>query len=807
MKDKRLQMIGNAHLDPVWLWNWQEGFQEVKATFKSALDRMNEDDEFIFTCSSSLFYEWVENNNKEMFDQIKKRIKEGRWEIVGGWYIQPDCNIPSGESFVRQGLYAQRYFKEKFGKIAKTAYNVDSFGHTATLPQIFKKSGMDNYCFMRPMPNEKRLPKRTFWWESDDGSKVLAYRIPYEYNTWPKSIEKHIDKILSELNTKEDYLMMFYGVGNHGGGPTRENIKSIHELNSREDMPKMKMGTTEEYFENFKKENNNIPVYNGDLQHHASGCYSVNSQIKKQNRLAENILITAEYWSSIANVVERQKYPDDFIIAWKSVLFNQFHDILAGTSIKSAYDDATYQFGQAMAIGQKNLNSAVQSISWDIDIEENIAMKPIVVFNSHPWDTKCIVEIEMRGQSDDDFKILDNNNNEVPSQTMQSEATVNGQQKLVFIADVPSMGYRTYKYFKKPEKKAKFQNVKANKYLLENNKFRLSLDSTTGQISELYDKENKLNILKGNGAVLSVIRDTTDTWGHNQYIFDDEIAQMELLDISISEKGPVRSSIKVKSKYKNSYVVQEIRMYKELDHIEVKCDCIWHEEQTMLKLKYPLALNFRKAIYEIPYGQIEKPANNEEEPGQNWIDLSGEHMDAHIMYGLSVANDSKYSYSFFNNEMSMTILKNSVYAHHTPKVLDKNTEYDYIDDGRQSFTYALLPHAGAVTDTDIIKLGKEINQKCVAIIETFHNGNLPQVNSFVKIKSNSVIISTIKESEDKDGIVIRAYETKKSCAIALLKLPFMDKEIKLSFTPCEIKTIKIPYDLSKSYEEVNMLEL
>ena len=224
MKDKKLYMIGNAHLDPVWLWNWQEGFQEVKATFRSALDRMKEDKDFVFTCSSAAFYEWVEKNNPAMFAEIRKRVEEGRWELAGGWWIQPDCNIPSGEAFVRQGLYGQRYFLEKFGKMAVTGYNVDSFGHNSNLPQILKKSGMDNYVFMRPMPLEKGLPGRIFWWKSMDGSKVMTYRIPYEYCSWGKDLEKYTDRLKCELEDGEDELMMFYGVGNHGGGPTKENM-------------------------------------------------------------------------------------------------------------------------------------------------------------------------------------------------------------------------------------------------------------------------------------------------------------------------------------------------------------------------------------------------------------------------------------------------------------------------------------------------------------------------------------------------------------------------------------------------------
>lgn len=211
-------MIGNAHIDPVWLWQWQEGFHEVKASFRSALDRMNEYPDFTFVASSAAFYQWVEESDLAMFTEIQQRVKEGRWGIVGGWWVEPDCNIPAGESFVRHGLYAQRYFKEKFGVIARTGFNVDSFGHAGTLPQILKKSGIDYYVFLRPMPHERGLPSRLFWWQSDDGSRVLSFRIPFEYLSWGKDVEIHARRCAEEMKEPIDEFMCFYGVGNHGGG-------------------------------------------------------------------------------------------------------------------------------------------------------------------------------------------------------------------------------------------------------------------------------------------------------------------------------------------------------------------------------------------------------------------------------------------------------------------------------------------------------------------------------------------------------------------------------------------------------------
>ena len=806
MKDKKLYMIGNAHLDPVWLWNWQEGFQEVKATFRSALDRMKEDKDFVFTCSSAAFYEWVEKNNPAMFAEIRKRVEEGRWELAGGWWIQPDCNIPSGEAFVRQGLYGQRYFLEKFGKMAVTGYNVDSFGHNGNLPQILKKSGMDNYVFMRPMPLEKGLPGRIFWWKSMDGSKVMTYRIPYEYCSWGKDLEKYTDRLKCELEDGEDELMMFYGVGNHGGGPTKENIRSIHELNGREDMPVMEMETTENFFRQVKNNGKEYPEFIGDLQHHASGCYSVLSRVKRENRRAEDKLVEAEGWSSIAKAVEGQPYPEDFKKAWKGVLFNQFHDILAGTSIPSAYEDASYLFGQAMAVGQESLNYAIQAISWDIDIEEDVTMRPIVVFNSHAWEGKMIIDLEVRGLSNDNFKLTDHKGNGIAAQRIQSEATVNGQSRLLFVAELPSMGYEVFKLYLNVEDAPRTAAVKVTDTTLENDRLALTFNPQTGYMESLYDKKADLEVLRRQGGRLAVIEDKYDTWAHNVFKFDRQLGDMKQVYRKVLEEGPVRSCIRIKYKYNQSYVVQDFRLYRDLDYVQVKVSVDWREPQTQLKIKYPVNFNFRRPTYEIPYGYIEKSANGEEEPGQSWFDFTGEHFKKPVMYGLAIANDAKYSYNMDIDEMNLTVLKNSVFAHHAPKQLEEDCEYCFVDDGLQEFTYILIPHEGSWKDADVVKRAKEVNVRPQTVIETFHEGKLAQRGSFLSLESDHAVICAVKEAEDKDGVIVRAYETKKQAGRAVLKVPFLNREEELIFTPCEIKTVKLPYDHSCPIQEVNLLE-
>ena len=272
MKKRKLYMIGNAHLDPVWLWRYMEGYAEIKATFKSALDRIKQFDDFVFTSACAAYYEWVEENEPAMFEEIKEAVKNGKWHIAGGMWIQPDCNIPGGESFARHMLLSQRYFKDKFGKIAKTGYNVDSFGHNASLPQILNKSGIDSYVYMRPDDNrEKKYPfgSNLFKWRSLDGSEVTTYRIlgAYCMRLGGGDFELYETKAVTDGEDK----MMFYGVGNHGGGPTVGMIETIEARKKNSAEFEYIYAGPEEYFDHIKKQNYALPVLTGDLQHHASG--------------------------------------------------------------------------------------------------------------------------------------------------------------------------------------------------------------------------------------------------------------------------------------------------------------------------------------------------------------------------------------------------------------------------------------------------------------------------------------------------------------------------------------------------------
>ncbi|NPV67084.1 MAG: alpha-mannosidase [Anaerolineae bacterium] len=804
MKDTTLHMIGNAHIDPVWLWPWQEGFQEIRATFRSALDRMAEYDDFIFVASSAAFYEWVEHADPAMFEEIRQRVAEGRWQLVGGWWVEPDCNIPCGESFVRHGLIGQRYFKAKFGRTARVGFNIDSFGHSGSLPQILKKSGLDYYTFLRPMPHEKSLPGRLFWWEADDGSRVLAFRIPFEYLSWGQELDHHVRRCADEMKPPLDEFMCFYGVGNHGGGPTRANIESIHRLNADPGYPRIICSSPEAFFTAIEAKKLPLPVVHGDLQKHASGCYAAHSGVKRWNRLAENRLLAAEKWALLAAWTTGLPYPTNFNHAWKNVLFNQFHDILAGTSLESAYDDARDTYGEAMAVADRALNAAMQSFSRQIHIPLQEGVRPMVVFNPLTWPVRTNVELETY-RWPAGAVLLDDQDRPVPHQEVQS-VTSTGRVRLSFMADLPALGYRTYRLV--PEgAPAAATPIQASDGVLENERFRLEFDPETGCIASLYDRQAGVQVFSGPAARPVVIDDPSDTWGHNVFRFDQVIGEFRATSVRLVEHGPVKSVIRVTSTYGQSTLIQDFAMYPGCDQIDVSVVVNWQEQFKALKLRFPVNVKFMKVTHEIPYGHIEQTANGEETPFQSWVDVSGTSRDREVAYGLSLLNDGKYSHDVSVRDIGLTVLRSPAYANHMPSVLKPGGLYSFIDQGIQRFHYALLPHTGSWEQAGTVRRAAELNQRPFILHESFHpEGTLPQADSFIAVQPDHVMVTVLKQAEDGDDLIVRAYETAKIAARATIDLPHWGRTITAYFLPGEIKTFRVPRNPAQAVVETDLLE-
>jgi alpha-mannosidase len=793
-------MIGNAHIDPVWLWQWPEGYQEVRATFQSAIDRMEEYPEFVFTCDSVLYLAWVEEHDPDLFAAIGKRIADGRWRQLGGWWIEPDCNLPAGESFVRQALYSQRYLKSRFGITSTVGLNVDPFGHNASLPQILRKSGMDAYVFMRPGPHEMTLPGPYFWWESPDGTRVLTYRIPHEYCSSGTDLGYQIDKSLAQLPPDPPELMVFYGVGNHGGGPTKANLDSIRRLDATGGLPTLRCSSPREFFDRLTASGADIPVHAGELQHHAVGCYSAHSGVKRWNRRAENLLARAEKWASVAAAESGMDYPlAELTKAWQLVLFNQFHDTLGGAAIEPAYEDSRDQYGHAISLAGEAFNRSVQTLARRIDIPQEPDMTPLVVFNPHPWRLVADVEFEFGGFPSAGARAVDDEGNPVAVQRTRSKATVNGwRRRLTLAADVPPLGYRVYRIYPSGE----VADAVTTEVRLENEFLALEIDKSTGWLSSLRVKVSDVDVV-GGGVHAVVIDDRSDTWGHRVRAYDKVSGTFTPRSVRLVEHGPVRSVVRVVSEYGSSTLVEEYVLGVRDRHVEVRVTLDWHEKQKLLKLRFPTALSAPEATFEIPYGHLNRPANGSEEAAQAWVDVSGE-LPGGRRAGLAVLNDGKYGHDVLGGDIGVTAARSPVYAWHEPKELEPDELYSFQDQGRQEFTLRLVPHAGDWRAASVVRLAAELNQPAFPLLESYHDGDLPSARSFMAVSDGSVVPTVLKGAEDGNALVVRAYETEGRTCDATIDV--LGRTVSASFGPAEIKTFLVPRDADAPVVETDLIE-
>ncbi|MHC1787542.1 MAG: alpha-mannosidase [Christensenellales bacterium] len=788
---KTLHMIGNAHIDPVWLWRWQDGFQEVRATFRSALDRLREDPDFVFTSAASLFYEWVEETEPAMFEEIRARVREGRWQLVGGMLIQPDCNLPSGESFARHALYAQGYFLEKFGRIARTGYNVDSFGHSGLLPKILRKSGMDRYVFMRPGVHEKALPARLFRWESPEGVGVSAYRLAFEYCSWGKELSGHIDRCAQEVS-EGGSGMCFYGVGNHGGGPTKENLRSIHALDGRGETA-LRFSSPDAFFDGVPAEG--LPTFNGDLVHHASGCYSVHSQIKALNRQAESRLYIAEAFSALAHWTLGTPYPAWlFKEAWKKLLFNQFHDILAGSSIKEAYDDAAEDLGFALSSAASTLNLALQRLMSQMDLPLREGSLYYAVFNPQGFPVTAPVAIQTTAFPTR-MALCDEGGNRQPHQLSRASAAARGRATLHFMAQVPPLGWRVYRLDRLDQPAILPPAPPAGDICLENDRLKVAFHKESGLPDSLILKASGTQLLRA-PLSLQVIDDDNDTWAHQARRFDQVISGMTLCSIRIDQQGPVFQSVLAQYRFQDSVVMAEFALSEGEELLRLRLRISWQGRYQALKLHIPLALNYLHVSAQGPFGHMDRELDGEEYPMHMWVDMTGAKGGGEQggLFGLSVLNDGKYAYDAHDRSLNLTLLRSPAYAHHEPFQVGAQDDYPIIDQGWQSFSLGLLAHAGPWQEAGTDLQARVFNQPLQILPEGAHPGKLPASGSLMGLEGGSAVIDAVKMAEDgSDALFLHLHETARRPCQSFLAWPDGERET-LSFTPGEIKALRLRRD-------------
>lgn len=809
LRDVTVHMIGHGHIDPTWLWRWTEGYEEVRATFRSALERMRENPHFCFTASSACFYAWFKEAEPELYAEVQERVREGRWEIAGGWWLEPDCNVPSGESFVRQGLYGLRFFEQEFGVQVRVGFNPDSFGHTGTLPQILKKLGQDYYVFMRPMAGvEMNYPRGgTFWWEAPDGSRVLTANIRESYNTMTE------DELRDRLERLPDYSfhnpgqrawLCFFGVGNHGGGPTKAAIKVIEELAQVPGGPALRFSRVIDFLEDFEATTppESVPVIGTELQHHARGCYSTHHAVKQLNRETEHALLSAERFASMSQMLGLLPYPEAALAqAWKDLLYNQFHDILAGTSIPSSYHDTRNQVGAARHAAETILNHTFQVLAREIDTSPE--GNTVVVFNPLPWPVRVPVrasEIIERTLSLP-LHLVDDEGVSVPVQPVTGERV--GGNAYIFQAELPALGYRCFHARSgRPVSHHLHHTLDISRTAMENDRWRLEIDPHVGCISRLYDKHHHVEVLR-QGGMLVALSDANDTWSHGVSEWRVERGRFGGAALSIAESGEVLGCIRAHSHFGQSTAITEYTLYRESEIIDITLRVNWQEPYTFLKWQFDTAIADAVSTCEVAYGAQVRRATGEEEPCQQWVDLTGEING--LGYGLAVLNDGCFGYDAVGGVLRVSLLRSPAFAHHDPARYEAHRGHLLMEQGWHTFRFRLVPHAGPWQDARIVKQAWELNVPPTAHVESAHPGSQPATLSLLGTDAENVLISVLKRGEEGDAMLVRAYETEGVAVEATLYFPAHGQSYAIPFAPHEIKTLAID-TATWELREVDLLE-
>lgn len=778
-----VRLSGNAHIDAAWLWPWTETVDVVRRTFSSSLQLMSEYPQFTYTQSAAAYNQWMEEKYPALHQQIVDRVKEGRWEMVGGMWVEPDLNMPDGESLVRQLLIGKRYFKEKFGVDIRIGWNPDSFGYTWQLPQIYKKSGIDYFVTQKMAWNDtNKLPLKLFWWQSPDSSRVLTY-FPHDYvnDIDPVRISDDV-ATARKLNPGTPLMMHLYGIGDHGGGPTRSMLDSgIHWTSPDRVTPPLEFGTAQEFFSEIETRLDtdhapvwnyrtmadganqlpapsegklSLPVWNDELyfEYHR-GVMTTQANHKRNMRESEEQLLNTEKYSSIAWLFGNSYPGASLNEAWKKTLFNQFHDLAAGSGIGVIYKDAQRDYDVVRLITEDATTRSLQSIASRIRTAGAPNAVPVLVFNPLVWTRNdlVLIDAEMPAETSNGVSVLDPQGHTLPSQALKRNPATRSYHLLVKLKDVPSLGYQILQIV--PSIQRTSTDLVAHDFTLENSALRVSVDPKTGCIASIYQKAAKFETL-ANGACgnqLQAFQDTPkeyDAWNIDSDFAVHEIDLTRVDSVELIETGPVRATIRVTRTWQSSRFIQDISLYANFDRVDVRNHIDWHETHVLLKAAFPLAASSPNAAYEIPYGSIERPTtrNNSwekakfEVPALRWADLGDE------THGFSLINESKYGYDAKDNVLRLSLLR-------SPTWPDPDA-----DRGHHEFSYSLYPHSGNWKTALTVRRGYEFNYPLRAFQVSPHEGSLPGQHSFLSVEGENVVLTALKKTEDGDALLLRLYD-------------------------------------------------
>jgi alpha-mannosidase len=716
-----LHLIGNSHIDAAWLWPWSETRDVIRDTWRTSLKLAEIFPGYIFSGSSAAYYEMLDRLEPGLADSLHAAVESGRWVPVGGWWVESDLNVPSGESLVRQGLYGQRYFERRFGRRSRVAWTPDCFGYPWTIPQILQGAGLEYFVTQKIRWNDStEFPYNAFYWEGRDGSRVLTYN-PYGYthNLDPGRLVQQ--RVEDRERTGINHQIVLYGVGDHGGGPTITMLQRAEDLRRVPTFPALVFDRPLESLETVREGEPaaGYPAWRDELylEYHR-GTYTTQALAKQRNRRSEAMLQTVEALATVGS----GPYPrEDLEATWRLVLFNQFHDILPGSGIREVYDDAALFYDSAWAIIQPLRAAAFADLRRRMDTRGR--GQPVVVFNPLGWERDGAV-------------------------TLRDESG----ERTITVSEVPPFGARVVHLPRDAmsERESRLRAPRAGPDWIENAYLRVEIDTLTGEIVRLHDKENRREALApgGRANVLQIFDDRPAQWDAWNIVLWGErwdVQDVGQVEVAADER---EARVEVERRWGDSRFRQTLRLARGSRYLEVVNEVDWHEHRKLLKVAFELGVNADSATYEIPYGTVGRTGRPRtqaerakfEVSGQRWADVSA------AGYGVSILNDSKYGWDYKGNVLRLSLLRSPVW----PDSL--------ADRGAHRFRFAIYPHAGDWRAAETVRRAAEYNVPMVAGLEAEHAGELGKRVSFASAEPANVELAWLKRAEDSDAWVLRLVE-------------------------------------------------
>jgi alpha-mannosidase len=739
----RLCLTGHAHIDLAWLWPYAETRRKTRRTFSTVLDLMDRYPDFTFNQSSAQAYAWMEEDDPAVFARIKERVAEGRWEPVGGMWLESDCNVTGGESLVRQVVYGQRYFERAFGTRNRVAWLPDVFGFSGGMPQILLGAGIDGFFTIKMYWNESNFfPYDLFEWEGIDGSRVLAHLFLNPGHGYNGNIVP-LDTLGTWRNyrakTKHPESLLAFGWGDGAGGPTEKMLENFARLKDFPAMPRLRMGSVEEFYAAVNRDG--LPRYVGELYFELHrGTLTTQAKTKQLNREAEHRLVEAEAFGAIASFDIGFNYPaEELETAWKTVLLNQFHDVLPGSSISEVYEDNHRMLEEAIETATLARDRALARISGVIGDDSTAGTVLVANASLSPRPLRALLE----GRTEAGASLAGS------GAALHSQATPDG----LLISDpectIPPLGWTVLRVGGEATETASDLRVEAagGGTVLENELLRVEI-GRDGTISRLFDKEHRREALADRANQLWTYVDKPRSWDawdvDETYERDgEEVGGIERLEIT--ESGPVRASVRVERNWRGSRIVQTYRLWTGWRRLDIETEIDWHERQVLLRAKFPLAVHAHEATFETMFGVVHRPTNRNSAKEQAQFEGSG-HRFADLSeagYGVALLNNAKYGHGVHGNVLSLSLVRGPLY----PDPL--------ADEGEHHFVYSLFPHVGDWSEAGVAAEAFALNSPPITVPA---GPDTSDGEGFVQVEGIELGLGTLKVADDGNGLILRVYE-------------------------------------------------